>query len=490
MKKIIALLLVLCMSLGMVVSVSAASSFTQKLNLVRLIRGMFSKTAAEEVIGDNGDDVFDLYIKNVAITEFDIVYPEGADLLTYYTAVALSDYLADSGIEVDVKSDAEEETTYEILIGDTNREIKVDDTVELGTNEYVICKDGNKVIMLGSSYMIAGGASAFVNEYMVPADGELDVNILNLPTTAEVQTYTWVEPESVIYMIGDGMGMKHIEATKDLREEMPVFFAETFPYFTRVKTFSYSVKPLNEADYTDSAAAGTALSCGYKTINSYLGLDHELNEIKNIRELAHEMGAKTAVLTTDHITGATPAAFLVHHNDRNDGEIIQDAIDALKDSGNVDYVLGTSDGEYGDDLTECAREALSLISKDDSKFFIMIEEAYIDKESHNRNIDEMPDKVVRFNDCIAYCSVFSVIHGDVMVIVTADHETGGVSNSLDGWYIPLGSHTNTSVPIYCLGYEGLADLTSPKNLDNTAISKFIAKVLYGVEDFGDQNFEE
>ncbi|MBE6626059.1 MAG: hypothetical protein E7628_02605 [Ruminococcaceae bacterium] len=492
MKKIIALVLVLCMSFSMILTVSAATAntFNHKFNLVRLIRGMFDRTRVEdEVVGDNGDNVFDLYIDGISIDEYDIVYPAEADLLHYSTALAFADYLANLGITVDVKSDADAATEYEILIGDTNRKISIDDTVVLGENEYIICQDGKKVVMLGSSFMIAGGVYAFVNEYMVPADGELDVNITNLPEEAEISTYVWETPTSVIYMIGDGMGMKHIEATKELRaEQMPVFFAETFPYFSRVKTFSYSVDPLREEEYTDSAAAGTALATGYKTINSYLGLDHELNEVKNLRELAYEKGVKTAVLTTDHITGATPSAFLVHHNDRNDGEIIQDAIDALMSEGLVEYCYGTSDDEYGDGLTNEAREALSIISKDDSRFFIMIEEAYIDKESHARDMEDMPDKVVRFNECIAYCSVFAVIRGDVFVIVTADHETGGVSKSMEGWYMPRGTHTNTSVPLFCLGFEGLADLATGKTIDNTNIAKFIAKTLYGVEDFGDVNF--
>ena len=490
MKKIIALLLVICMCFSMVISASAAvNSFGSKLGLVRLIRGMFDKMRTEEVIGDNGDNVFDLYIDNVSIEEYDIVYPEGADLLHYYTAVAFADYLANYGITVDVKSDADKATTYEILIGDTNRKTNVDDTVALGEKEYVICQDGTKVVMLGSSFMIAGGVYAFVNNYMTPAKGELDVNITNLPEKVEISTYAWEEPTSVIYMIGDGMGIKHVEAAKELRaEQMPVFFAETFPYFSRVKTFSYSVTPLREAEYTDSAAGGTALATGYKTINGYLGLDHEENEIKNLRELARENGAKTAVLTTDHITGATPSAFLVHHNDRGDGEIIQDAIDALNAAGQIEYCYGTSDDDYGDGLTNEARKALSIISKDNSKFFIMIEEAYIDKKSHNKDMENMPDKMVRFNDCIAYCSIFAVIRGDVMVIITADHETGAVSKTIDGWYMAKPSHTNSSVPLYCLGYEGLSNLLSSKTIDNTNIAKFIAKVLYDTEDFGDVNF--
>ena len=188
MKKIIALTLVICMCFSMVISASAANAFGNKLSLVRLIRSMFDRTHSGEVVGDNGDDIFDLYIDSVSIEEYDIVYPAEADLLHYYTAVAFADYLANCGITVDVKSDAEKATTYEILIGDTSRKINIDDTVVLGDNEYIICQDGTKVVMLGSSFMIAAGVYDFVNNYMTPAKGELDVNITTLPKMVQIST--------------------------------------------------------------------------------------------------------------------------------------------------------------------------------------------------------------------------------------------------------------------------------------------------------------
>lgn len=427
-------------------------------------------------------------IDGIALERYDIVYPKGCDLLTYYTAVALRDYLVDVyDIKLDVKSDREVETVYEILIGNTNRILDVDVKVELGENQYILFKDEAKVVMLGNSYMIAGGASALLNKYMAGVSAGNTVDITTLPRTAQVETFAWETPKSVIYMIGDGMGQNHIEATKELRD-MPEFFAEQFPYITNIQTYSYSVLPLRETDATDSAAAGTALATGWKTLNSHLGVDIDSEPIQNIRELARSKGAKTAVLTTDAITGATPSAFICHHNSRFDTDILQEQIDTVVANGEIDFCWGDGDT---DELTDLAREALSVISKDGDPFFIMIEEAHIDKESHNQNMSTMPDKVVRFNDCISYCTVFAVMRPDTMVIVTADHETGFLKKASGIWDFNKAYHSNSVVPLFVLGYEGITELIGTgRHIDNTAIPKFIAKVLYGVEDFGDQNFKK
>lgn len=425
-------------------------------------------------------------IDGVDIERYDIVYPDGCDLLTYYTAVALSDYLADVyDIKVDVKSDKETETVYEILVGYTNRILDVDALVELGENQYVLCKDEAKVVMLGNSYMIAGGASALINKYMASVSAGNDVDITTLPKTAQVETFEWLAPKSVIFMIGDGMGFQHVESAKELRD-MPVFFAEEFPYSIKVKTFSYSVDPLREADATDSAAAATALATGYKTINYTVGLDKDGNVLQNIRELAHSKGAKTGVLTTDSITGATPSGFLGHASERYAGDVLQEQIDTLLANGEVEYAVGEYDS---DALPELTREAIATVCNGTDPYFIMIEEACIDKHSHNQNLSVVPDRVVRFNKSIAYCTVYTVMNPDSILIVTADHETGQLKKVNGIWNLNKSYHTNSVVPLYALGYDGLTELIGTKrDIDNTSIPKYLARVLYGVEDFGDQEF--
>ena len=114
-------------------------------------------------------------------------------------------------------------------------------------------------------------------------------------------------------MIGDGMGFNHIKMAKN--GGMKEFYAEQFPNKGEAVTRSMTV--INGGDqWTDSAAAATALATGYKTINGKVGVDKNDNTLKNIRELADEKGAKTAVITTDVINGATPGGFLAHNAQR------------------------------------------------------------------------------------------------------------------------------------------------------------------------------
>ena len=154
-------------------------------------------------------------------------------------------------------------------------------------------------------------------------------------------------------MIGDGMGRNHIEAAK--KDGMKVFFADTLPNVSTCMTYSYSVNPLGKAEFTDSAAAATALSSGYKTINGYVGMDHLKKARKNVRELACEKGARTAVLTTDVITGATPAGFTAHCDSRKSTELIQSQIDELIRTGKIDFC----EGSVGNSLTAKAKEAFA-----------------------------------------------------------------------------------------------------------------------------------
>jgi alkaline phosphatase len=256
------------------------------------------------------------------------------------------------------------------------------------------------------------------------------------------------------------------------------FVGNMFPVSAKSVTRSLSVMK-GEAGYTDSAASATAMSTGVKTLNKHLGVDENGATLLNIRELAFEMGAKTAVITTDIVTGATPSAYLVHHNSRHDTEIIQAQIDALLASNKIDYLAA----EVGNELTNKVAEALALISKD-SSFFIMIEEAMIDKTSEKQDIWGTIGNVTRFNDAIAYASQFVMCHPDVALIVTADHETGKLTPYPalgPGFMFESYSHTNTNVPVYALG-AGVSVLND-KKLENTELAQFSAKAFTN-EEFG------
>lgn len=448
----------------------------------------------------------DLSINGVSLSEYTIVYPDGADKtdkITYYIAVNLYDFLLNNaGIALDMQSDAKPEREYEILVGKTSRAAsKAVESTVLADDEYLLFADGKKVVMMGNSYMLGGAASALVNDYFAPTGPNAAVDA-TLPTAAAPKKFTFKKATSALLLIGDGMGFNHVKAGieaglanitagSSAEKCMNGFVAELLPYKTSCITQSQSVIE-GLAEFTDSAAAATAIATGYKTYNYRVGQDKNGNSLKNIRELAQEAGAKTAVLTTASITDATPAGFLAHANDRNDTEDIQAQIDALIAAGKVDYVKGDTnnrDNVKENNLIHNTREALAVISENNSKFFAMIEEAHIDKFSHQVKIGaetlaDVQNSVICYNEVIAYAIGFTMLHPATALIVTADHECGSVTvDEEDGSYhFNSDDHTNSKVPYYGLG-DGIAELIGDKTeVDNTVTPKFIAKI------FGDNSF--
>jgi alkaline phosphatase len=275
-----------------------------------------------------------------------------------------------------------------------------------------------------------------------------------------------------------GAGMGHNSVNLALKNGLSEFVAQQLPYVCKAVTKSQSVIDGN-ASFTDSAAAATALATGYKTTNGYLGVTKYNKSVQNVRELADAAGAKTAILTTDVITGATPGGFLVHHFSRSDTAILQKQIDALLEAGAIEYCKGSVDNKLIDET----RVALQTISEGDNTFFAMIEEGYIDKHAHNIRIPEVIHTVTRYNESIAYAVQFILCHPGTALVITADHETGGIVESKNSQYGYIWTshtsptyteHTNTNVPIYAVGPE--TEFFNGKDTENIDIAKFIASV--------------
>lgn len=440
----------------------------------------------------------DLSISGTPITDYVIVYPTAADVITKYMAYNLSDYiLTNAGVSVEVVTDSATPVANELLIGKTNRpESNAADGITLSDNQFVLVQNGKKVAMLGNSYMVGGAVSELVNVHFASKGINTAVDATTIPTTAAAKAFSFKTATSAILMIGDGMGFNHIESTEQ-SGKLDKFVAEYLPFQNSCTTISQTVidekndsDPTTNTRYTDSAAAATALATGYKTLNSYLGLDAQGNRIQNVRELAHSTGAKTAVITTDKQTGATPSGFLCHHNSRNDAAILQGQIDALVAEQLVDYVYGGD--VFTSDLIEHTREGLSVISEGNDKFFAMIEEAHIDKESHQGRLNGMQTALVRYHETIAYVIGFVMLHPYTSLIVTADHETGELLQIGGEWQYTYEDpedthdstyyqHTDYEVPVFGLG-AGLEELFAKDDFDNTDIGKYLASV------FGDDNF--
>ncbi|MBE6534081.1 MAG: hypothetical protein E7678_03835 [Ruminococcaceae bacterium] len=164
--------------------------------------------------------------------------------------------------------------------------------------------------------------------------------------------------------------------------------------------------------------------------------------------------------------------------------------------------MGRSSDSYSapnPDILQGTRDALHIIAKGGSQFFMMIEGAYIDKRSHQDDIEGCVSSVKQYNEVIAYMSTFVFCHPDTALIVTADHETGKMeknssakygyaytnrdgTNSSGGAYR---QHTNNDVPVYALGPG--TEYFNGYRVENVCIPHFAAKA-FGDNNFGDSNY--
>ena len=414
------------------------------------------------------------------LSSYVIVYDEHA---SDYTARA-AEYIADeiekrTGLVLSVmpidSSDAQ--NAHEIVVGETVRPISqsLDATTE--GLEFAFLADEDHIAMEGDYFIIAAAAYYFVETYIPNAVFETDV-----PQTTTICTPIVEEAENFILLIGDGMGQNQTKlfdayqnsTIADYSDGEDFFYGYLFPYIGEAKTNSFS-------GTTDSAAAGTALSSGYKTVNGYVGKDSNKNNVPSLTELAAEKGKATAVMSTEGQTGATPSAFSAHANNRYDtADILATQAALVEQYGtiiNCDYNVYTEAEMVA--LRAAIIDTLHQLSKDEDGFFMMYEEAYIDKHCHNNRAAEAYLAMVRFNQAIGLFMEYAFYNPDTMVIITADHETGGLQIAANGdFYYTSGSHTPVNVPVFAYGAG--CEVFDGQTIENVQIPKTIA-AMFGVE---------
>lgn len=424
-------------------------------------------------------------LNGAPLSEYTIIYSEsGLDFNKRAAEYIGSAIEAVTGTAPAVKLDTETEATdKEILVGITNRQeaLAIEGGVEGATEgfEFLTASKDTKVLLYGEEYMIAGAAYAF-------AKNLAENTAVTVPAEVTVGTPVFEDANNFIYMISDGMGFNtlnfgydlYVKGTHTEHEDISGYpqdiVANRFPH--KAQNYTHS---LND-DVTDSAAGGTALATGYKTYNGVVGLNGDYKEVQNLSELAISLGKKTGVLTTDEINGATPAAFSSHVEDRGDEE---DILAAQEESG-IDIVIG--------DITDPAtifRKSLEALKNDDKGFFVMYEEAYTDKGSHDNNSEVVYNAYTRLNTALRIAFEFVLYNPDTVLILTADHETGGITYDEEkgSYKFTSGDHTQVNVPFYGIG-KG-TEVIDGKTYDNTGIAKFAARIM-GVEEFGDPELTE
>ena len=305
----------------------------------------------------------------------------------------------------------------------------------------------------------------------------------------------------VVLFIGDGMGVNHTYNT-ELYTGKQAYFS-SFAITTMMETNSLS-------GTTDSAAAATAMATGHKVENSILALGVNNSPIASITELAKNDLYGTGVVTSDEITGATPSGFSAHAKSRNNSAEIL----LSQESATLDLLLG--EGSYSSvykerfeqkgwtwaesmnelntekkrfvatfdevvpengtsekpTLTELASYAIDYMETNyPTGYFLMIEGAKIDKASHKNDVETMIKNHVDFDNAINLVDQkLASIGGGYSIIVTADHETGGLQRAESKDQITNDLYTTTDhTPVNVKLYFKSTLTTAPTILDSEVI---------------------
>lgn len=269
------------------------------------------------------------------------------------------------------------------------------------------------------------------------------------------------QAKNVILFIGDGMGPNQIKAGNLFYNQQELYLAN-FPYQTMVET--------NNAlgELTDSAAAATAMATGKRTTNGIIGKTQDLTDLTTIIDIAHSMGKRTGVIATEELSGATPMGFTSHAESRNNKQNLLTTAatssnvnlfasytmrfayqDIFEDAGytkvaDVDAISEqTAEKVFGTYLIDAkassmsavaasvgfdrlVTESLEYLSKDEDGFFLMAEGSHIDHGGHNNDFNYMIEELMAFDQAVFAATAWAANRNDTVIIVTADHETGGL----------------------------------------------------------------
>jgi alkaline phosphatase len=383
---------------------------------------------------------------------------------------------------------------------------------------------------LGSNYFLKQ-----VNTSLVYYDSGKTLTIgANAAKAASLPLLADAKVRNVILFIGDGMGLSHLTAARiNLLGPNGRFYLDNMPVTGLVTT--HAVDDL----ITDSAAAGTALASGVKTTNGSVGVDANGKSHPTILEAARDAGLSTGLVTTTHLTDATPAVFAAHVRSRSmkdeialqllrarvnvlfgEGEFFYPKTDprsARKDGENplalarelgyaliekksdlagavADFLLGLFEDLTTDrmkpalqskknppSLAELTAKALEILSRNEKGFFLMVEAEGVDMGSHANRVDYFIHHMQNFDEAVKTGLDFALRDQHTLVLVTADHETGGL-NIIGGsqadkqfelaW--ATDRHTGQPVPLFAFGPHAMR-FTGLK--DNTEIPKLVAELM-------------
>ena len=329
--------------------------------------------------------------------------------------------------------------------------------------------------------------------------------------------------KNIILLIGDGTSLAQLYAGYTANRGALNLF--------QLKNIGLSKTSSHDNYITDSAPGSTAISSGIKTNNRFVGVDHTGKSVPLIPELIARKRIKTGLITCGDIADATPADFYAHQSSRDDAtailkDLLKSPVDVLMGSGdeslnnvgilkesdkakigeNIVSELGTRykivssldsvrekqnnkwiviekraglsmlDGR-GDWLQQALAKTIKVLSKRKEGFFLMAEGAQVDYGGHDNNIAYVSTEVMDFDKTIGDALRFADKDGETLVIVTADHETGGLT-LLDGDYTngyvsgQFSTNDHTALPVQVFAY-GPQSFRFRGVYENTALFKKI-----------------
>lgn len=326
-------------------------------------------------------------------------------------------------------------------------------------------------------------------------------------------------PTNIILVIGDGTGLSQI--TAGMYANGNKTHLEAFPIVGLAKTHSLN------ALVTDSAASGTAMACGIKTLNGAIGVDGYFKPFPSILENTEEKNYTSGLIATSSIVHATPASFYGKVKSRSQYQDIalqlmeskvdyfigggkkhfinrKDKRNLLKENSeqwtivnrlnkfdeattdnigyftNMDEPLPISDGR-SPSLADGVKSMLKKFDQREDPFFLMVEGSQIDWGGHANDLNYIISEFLDLDEAIGVLVNYVKEHPNTLLIVTADHETGGlgISSGIRKTFKPkggfvTGGHTASMVPVFAMGVN--AEIFSGI-YENTAIFDKMMTVL-------------
>ncbi|MET0634629.1 MAG: alkaline phosphatase [Chitinophagaceae bacterium] len=294
---------------------------------------------------------------------------------------------------------------------------------------------------------------------------------------------------NIILLIGDGTGL-------------PQWYAGYTANHAKLNVFNMRYTGLSKTSsydnyITDSAPGATAFSSGKKTNNRAVGVDHTGQKLELLPQILKSRSIKTGVLTSGDLRDATPAAFYAHRSERSDNpgiitDLLNEPIDLImgacpysptdslflkvkaqfdfytspddvKDKGRPIFVADPTAAKHmldgrGDWSRRAFEKSLSILSKNKPGFLLMLEGAQVDHGGHANKLPWAVTELLDFDQVIGRAMEFADSNGETLVIVTADHETGGLTltggdyqKGLIQGQFSTGDHTALPVPVFAYG---------------------------------------